>query len=47
MKEKTAKELADDHWEYVEKICEMMYKTAMIHGYKHGWEDAKEDTKKY
>ena len=46
------KQLADDHWEYIEAllnrhsiklldlgIAEFHYKTAFIHGYKHGKED--------
>ena len=38
-----AKELAEEHWSYVGRICEMMYKDGMIHGYGHGWEDAKDE----
>jgi len=51
---KTPKELADQHWTWVEGLWESLpidatfgittmeyiYKTAMIHGYKHGYEDA-------
>ena len=38
-----AKKIAEEHWSYVGRICEMMYKDGMIHGYGHGWEDAKKD----
>jgi len=35
---KEAEELADEHWEYVSKIFELNYKTAFVHGFKHGKE---------
>lgn len=28
--------LANDHWEWVVRWLEMVYKDAFIHGYKHG-----------
>ena len=31
-----ARELAEEHWKYVESICHKMYVDAFIHGYKHG-----------
>ena len=34
--EKEGNKLANEHWEYVGKLCEKMYKDAFIHGYKHG-----------
>lgn len=49
--------LIDDHWEYVKGVLESYkedldigeiafhYKTAFLHGYKHGWDDAKIDGK--
>jgi hypothetical protein len=40
-KYKTAKKIAEEHWSYVGRITEMMYKDAFIHGYGHGFEDAK------
>jgi len=41
-----AKEMAEAHWKWVEKICHIMYVDAMVHGYIHGREDHKtEDTK--
>lgn len=40
-----AKELAEAHWEYVEKVCHMMYVDAFVHGIKHGQADKKEDKK--
>jgi len=36
MNEKEVKELAEDHWKYVESICHKMYVDAFIHGWKHG-----------
>ena len=42
-----AKEIAEGHWAWVEKICHMMYVDAMVHGYLHGREDqAKENRPK-
>ena len=38
-----AKKIADEHWSYVGRICEMMYKDGMMHGYGHGYEDAKKE----
>jgi len=44
---KTPKELADQHWTWVDAVLrlglslvEYLYKTALIHGYKHGYDDA-------
>jgi len=31
-----AKRLATEHWEWVVRWLEMIYKDAFIHGYKHG-----------
>lgn len=42
--EKTNEELnkmVDQHWKYTSKIMELMYKEAMVHGYKHAIEDLK------
>ena len=36
-----AKEMAEAHWKWVEKICHIMYVDAMVHGYIHGREDQK------
>ena len=47
--EKTAAQLADEHWGYVKELLELHdasqvrtvgwhYRTAFIHGYKHGQE---------
>ena len=30
--------LADAHWQWVESMCEKMYKEAFVHGFKHGVE---------
>uniref|UniRef100_A0A6M3KKW9 Uncharacterized protein n=1 Tax=viral metagenome TaxID=1070528 RepID=A0A6M3KKW9_9ZZZZ len=35
-------QLADEHWEFIQRWLEMVYKDAFIHGYKHGIEDSKE-----
>ena len=37
--------LVDDHWAYVEKLCQHHYKTAFIHGFKHGIEMLKKEIK--
>ena len=49
---KEARELAESHWAWLEQILllemEMKHRLfvdAMEHGYKHGWDDAKEDIK--
>jgi len=39
MNNEKAKKLADEHWDWFGKTIEMIYKDAMIHGYKHGVED--------
>ena len=33
---KTAEEMAEEHWKYVESICHKMYVDGFIHGFKHG-----------
>ncbi len=43
-KYRKAKILAEEHWSYVGRICEMMYKDAFVHGYGHGVEDAENDS---
>ena len=30
--------LSDAHWQWVESLCEKMYKEAFVHGFKHGAE---------
>jgi len=46
---------AEEHWEYTEgiirilfraflRLAKYLYVKAMVHGYKHGWEDAKRDS---
>lgn len=35
----SAEKLADEHWKWLEKLLEYVYKTAFIHGYKHGVDD--------
>jgi len=32
-------QLADEHWEWVVRWLEMIYKDAFLHGYKHGQEN--------
>lgn len=34
-----SKENAEKHYQYIEKICHLMYVDAFIHGYKHGYVD--------
>ncbi len=34
----TPEQLADEHWKFIVKWFEMIYKDAFIHGYKHGKE---------
>ncbi len=34
-----AKKLADEHWAWVVRWLEMVYKDAFAHGYKHGQQD--------
>jgi len=34
-----AKKLADEHWEWLERLLEYVYKSAFEHGYKHALED--------
>ena len=36
--DKQAKELAEDHWEFLEKWLHMIYVDAGIHFFKHGYE---------
>lgn len=55
MKSENVKNLADAHWSYVKELIEQHdseadietigfhYTTAMIHGYKHGMEDRKNE----
>ena len=35
---KSPEQLADEHWAWVVRWLEMVYKDAFIHGYKHGQE---------
>jgi len=35
--------LAEDHWNWLEGVCRIMYIDAFIHGYKHGKEEVLED----
>ena len=39
MNEKEMKELAEQHYTYVESVCHKMYVDAFVHGIKHGQED--------
>ena len=38
-----AEMIANKHWDYVSKVLEQQYKTAFIHGYKHGMEELKKE----
>lgn len=42
MTDKEAKELAEKHWEFIEKWLHMVYVDSMVHGIKHG-QQSKED----
>ena len=34
-----AERLAEEHWAWLSKLLEKVYKDAFIHGYKHGHEE--------
>ena len=34
-----AKKLADEHWEWLGPLLELIYKGAFVHGYKHKEEE--------
>jgi hypothetical protein len=34
--------LAEDHWEWLEEILHKIYVDAMLHGYKHGFDEGYE-----
>lgn len=47
--ERKARELAEEHWEWVSRWLHMVYVDAFVHGYKHSVdanliEEEKEDT---
>ena len=42
--EEEAKRLATEHWDWVVRWLEIVYKDAFIHGYKHGYDKAKKET---
>lgn len=31
---------AEEHWEWLQSVIHKLYVEAMIHGYKHGYQDA-------
>ena len=35
----SCEKLVEDHYKYIESVIELTYKTAMAHGYGHGYED--------
>jgi hypothetical protein len=37
-----SKQLADEHWEWLSKLLEKVYKDAFVHGYKHAEDDNEE-----
>jgi hypothetical protein len=39
--ENKAQQLADEHWAWLSSMLEKVYKDALIHGYKHGFQDGK------
>ncbi len=46
MNEQEVRELAEKHWEFLEKWLHMIYVDAMIHGYGHGYEAAAKKERK-
>jgi len=36
-----AKQLAEEHWEWLEKWLHMIFVDAFVHGYKHGKKERK------
>jgi hypothetical protein len=45
-------QLAQEHWDYLKTVLEQQlevtgkfYRDAMVHGYRHGYEDAIKDTR--
>lgn len=34
-------QMAEDHWEFLERWLHMVYVDVFVHGYKHGVEDAR------
>ena len=45
MNEMKMKELAEEHYTYVESVCHKMYVDAFVHGIKHGQEEKAANTK--
>ena len=39
MTEKKAKDLAEEHWKFVEKWLHQLFVDGFVHGYKHGKEE--------
>ena len=39
MTDQKAKELAEEHWKWLESLLHKIYVDAMVHGIKHGQED--------
>lgn len=37
--QRKSKELAEEHWEWIESWLHLIFVDAFAHGYKHGWED--------
>lgn len=46
MTEYRGAEISAQHTEWFIGWIEMVYKDAMLHGYRHGWEDAKNENTK-
>ena len=42
-KPKTFDEEAEAHWKWLESLVHKVYVDAMVHGYKHGYDDAKKE----
>ena len=44
MTEEEAKELAEAHWEFLERWLHMIFVDGMVHGIKHGREKSNDTT---
>ena len=43
MDKEEIRKMAEEHWKYTEMICKMFYIEAMIHGFKHGYEECEKE----
>ena len=45
LSQEKARELAEEHWKWVETWLHIVYVDAFVHGYKHGVEDTRGERK--